>query len=609
MTRPWSFVLPALAALLAGCDDATPGAAPRPSPACQPDAGLAPGLRTLARVTAPNGGTGQTAGHLSDLAIMGDDLYLANAQDAVATFRLQDGTGVASTAPLAEGVDPHRPSLHTAVALHERSGTLYGAYALGDYVASYRLTPGRAPRLLAERALDDPRLGARDLAVSGDVLYLALFHHGLFAASIGADGAPSDLRDTGLGGDVRAVEVSGDRAVVLDAERGMVVARVEGRAVTETARLALDGPRLDLSVRGDVAYAALGSEGAAVVDLAGGRPTLRAMLRPPGVVTSVDGDGSLAAVACTSGVFLYDLSGASPRLAGYDPSHAITLRVRFHRGELLAADWLDVVRYRVDGHGRVSALDVAWGAYDRPGARSLVVARNVGGDPLGLVVMHRGGDLARATVAGGETFHAEVPDAAFEVRGEYREFSPVVQARDAQGCALDGFSPRVVQRVAPPGGRSPPAVGDPMPSLTLARPGGGTVTVPEAGHVSRVVFWSADCAAMWPEVEDLDWLAGAGRPVDGAEAVLVSSDDPARTRVTDRWPLRNVRLAFWGSPFDNVPPEVQATASRYGGDVYEGGFVNPEMLSGAQHPTDYLVERDGVVRAVERLYRGAFPLR
>jgi acetyl esterase/lipase len=54
---------------------------------------------------------------------------------------------------------------------------------------------------------------------------------------------------------------------------------------------------------------------------------------------------------------------------------------------------------------------------------------------------------------------------------------------------------------------------------------------------------------------------------------------------------------------------VRTNIARYGGDLYERGFVNSQMLAGARHPTDYTVDAQGTVRAVERLYRGAFPLR
>ena len=43
-----------------------------------------------------------------------------------------------------------------------------------------------------------------------------------------------------------------------------------------------------VAVRGDSALVALGSNGAAVIDLAASPPAVRVALRPPGVVTSVD---------------------------------------------------------------------------------------------------------------------------------------------------------------------------------------------------------------------------------------------------------------------------------------------------------------------------------
>ena len=56
-------------------------------------------------------------------------------------------------------------------------------------------------------------------------------------------------------------------------------------------------------------------------------------------------------------------------------------------------------------------------------------------------------------------------------------------------------------------------------------------------------------------------------------------------------------------------PEVAAQNSTYGASLYDDGFWLGRIVAGASHPTDYLVDENAVVQAVEREYRGAFPLR
>jgi hypothetical protein len=599
---PWAL---ALVALSAGCDQP-----PADPVACPADRRATLGLLLRARLTAPNGGTGQSAGHVNAILAVGDDLYAANAQDAVAAFALVADGSLRSTAPLATGVDPRRPPFCTALAAHGPSSTLYCGYAYGDTLTAFHLTPGAAPTLRAMRALDNPRLSVRGMTVAGDLLYLALFRNGLWTARIAADGSLSDLQDTGLGGDPRFVSVEGDRVVVLDATRGLVLARAAGRSVTALGSVSLDGPPLDLSVRGGVAIAALGSSGAAIVDVSGAAPSLRLSLRPSCVVTSGDLEADSAAVVCTSGTLLYDLSGPAPRVAGFSAAHGIMLQGRFHRGELLVTDWLDLVRFRADPRGQAAALDTAWGTYERADGASSVVVRNMTDLPTRVMAIGTSDALGSGTVAAQGTWRAAVPGGQFTDDDGVLTTVARISTLDPSGCSFAAFEPRLLRRSEPVGPGVPPAVGDAMPALTLAVPGGGgVITLPEPGRATRYVFWSHDCAAMWPELEDLDYLARVGRSPDGAEPVFISAEDPARARLRDRWPVPNLRLAYYGSMFDDVPREVEAVVARYGGDLYERGFVNSKMLAGARHPTDYTVDAQGTVRAVERLYRGAFPLR
>lgn len=566
------------------------------------------GLQPLARLTAPNGGTTQNAGHLNEILPVGDLLYAANAEDTVATFGLSVDGSVRSIAALPTGVDGRTGRVCTTVALHPTSRTIYCGFTedASRGLTTFRLGDDGVPALRDTNAIESLVLNVRDLHVVGDTLYFALFRGGLWAASIAADGALSNFHDTGLAGDIRFVEGDASRLVVLDNDRGLVIARPEGERVVELGRLGLDGPKIGLSLRGDRALVALGSAGAYSVNVAGERPVVEAVYRPPGVVTSVDRDGDALAVACTSGVFLYDVAGGSARLAGFANARAIMLYARFHRGELLVADWLDLVRYRVNLQGRPRALDVSWGTYEREEARARLVVRNVSDEPL---TFDGHNSFSSHTVGAGTT--AEVPLAPNLFRDDGDEIwllNLEVRTLDEDGCVTSLFNSRALRRRGALGPRTRPAIGDRMPTFLAASPGGGSFVVPREGEVTRVVFYEADCAAMWPEMLDLEYLTARRLDPNGTIPVLISDTNPSRLHVPARWGLRSVRFGYTGSRFDTVPADVEASAARYGGDVYTHGFIQNDMLSGARHPTDYTVDRDGVVRAVERLYRGLRPL-
>jgi hypothetical protein len=566
------------------------------------------GLQPLARFTAPNGGTTQNAGHLNEIFAVGDLLYAANAEDTVATFTLAADGAVRSLAALPMGVDGRTGRVCTTVAMHPASRTIYCGFTedASRGLTTFRVGDGGVPTLRDTNAIESLVLNVRDLHIVGDTLYFALFRGGLWAASIGADGALTNFHDTGLVGDIRFVDGDASRLVVLDNDRGLVIARPEGDRVVELGRLGLDGPKIGLTVRGDRAFVALGSAGAYALNVAGERPVVESVFRPPGVVASVDRDGDALAVACTSGVFLYDVSAATPRLAGFANARAIMLYARFHRGELLVADWLDLVRYRVNLRGRPRALDVAWGAYEREEASAKLVVRNVSDDPI---TFDGHNTFSSRQVAAGMS--AEIPLASNLFRADGDELWSLdveVRTLDDDACVTSVFNARALRRRGALGPRSRPAVGDRMPTFLAASPGGGSFVVPREGEVTRVVFYEADCAAMWPEMLDLEHISARRLDPNGTVPVLISDTNPSRLHVPERWGLRSVRFGYTGSRFDTVPPDVEASAARYGGDVYTNGFIQNEMLSGARHPTDYTVDREGVVRAVERLYRGLWPL-
>jgi hypothetical protein len=106
---------------------------------------------------------------------------------------------------------------------------------------------------------------------------------------------------------------------------------------------------------------------------------------------------------------------------------------------------------------------------------------------------------------------------------------------------------------------------------------------------------------MWPEVEDLLWRVRSGA-LSPESIVLASHIDPTVESAWARWGLDD---ATWGY-FDVAPGEIVDTNPWQ--TLYDDGFVLSELPSAAHHPTDYLVDAQGLVYGVEREYRGAHEL-
>lgn len=625
MSNHWALAVLAVAAL-GGCGEEAAGGAPSNMNPVRVDAGGVPdggtdggtdvalgatnGLRLRARYRQPPSFTGQSAGHLNELTLLDDELFVANGQDAFSTLRVGSGGAVESVSDIPVGLAPQWPQFCTTTAVHRASRTLFCGYAQSPdgAIAAFDLTDARAPRLRDASALRDPRLTPRRLHIVGDTLYLAAFQAGLLAATIAPSGALEGLRETGVTGDVRFVDGDAARLVALDHALGLRVLRPDGGAWSVAGSLALAGPKLGLRVVADQALVALGSEGAAIVDLGGTTPREVLRLRPPGVVTSIDRQGALVAVSCTSGVFLYDVGGAQPTLRGWAPARSIMLDVRFHRGDLVVADWEDVAQYSVSATGVSDLVEVGWGQFIGVGTLPLGL-RNPGDRPRGVeVVTSSGARLQQVLLAPGETRVVELaPTAVSTDRAPLVQGTVSVRASPAIPGVNDQQSVRFVFRGAP-GPAAPPGVGDAMPPFSVARSASESLRLPLSGQTTRYVFYSHDCAAVWPQVEDLSYLASVQRlPLD-ATPVLIAKDDPARLGFTRRFAIENLLSGYYGAQFDAVPAEVRSSVAPYGEDLYYSTFQIRELRGGAAHPTDYVVAPNGRVLRVERIYRGAYPL-
>ena len=62
------------------------------------------------------------------------------------------------------------------------------------------------------------------------------------------------------------------------------------------------------------------------------------------------------------------------------------------------------------------------------------------------------------------------------------------------------------------------------------------LALPLPNQPQRIVFYGSDCAAMWPDIDDLVWRIHAGE-LEPSSVVLASNDQVALQGVVERWQL------------------------------------------------------------------------
>lgn len=615
-------------ACLLGCSEAELAADPIPP--------HRNGLIPIAQVMQPTSGP-----HLAELVVHDERwVYVANSNDALAVYERtahepwtssDDPLGAWPYAGEAEGQPGLRLALArapgveqgvrcTTLALHGGSDSLYCGSDDGRGIARYAIADPSAPQLdgLREAMLDPvtaqpEALFVRDLEVVGDHLYLARFSHGLARMPIDAAGQLGALEVVPLAGNVR--RLAGDaqgRLWVLGLDR---LSLLDAQTLDELAGVALDGPALDLAVWGDEAIVAQGSMGARMFALRGDALEPVATLEPPAVVSAVDLREDVAAVVGLTGAWLYDRrEGEPPRAAGFRSSGAwhfgtrtgSMLYARIGDDDLLVSDWNFVSRFGLDPSGEAVGLDLARAVYVAGEDASVAIPlRNVGVHPLDVELYAVGGErLAALTLAGGETTRVELDAASFEI-----DVPTLVSliVRDGDGVVA---SPATVVLRRPPVAEWPlaldgaPAPGHAFPAVAL---GVGTLEsmtalwLPLPAVAQRIVFWGTDCAAMWPEIEDLAHRQQTGRLAPGS-VVLAAHQNPQAEGVNARWGIEDVPWGSFGP--DVITPEIAALNPWV--ELYDDAMGLHQLPGAAYHPTDYEVDAQGVVRVVEREYRGAY---
>ncbi|MGB1276867.1 MAG: hypothetical protein ACPG77_14065, partial [Nannocystaceae bacterium] len=302
-----------------------------------------------------------------------------------------------------------------------------------------------------------------------------------------------------------------------------------------------------------------------------------------------------------------------PRVAGFTPSGrwgetdgGSMLSVRFINHEVVVSDWAYIERLGVNLDGEATMLDVqrgvyvdaskpvSWALYN-PGERPLQVVFALGDEEIAEGILPAKGQ-AVVTTSREDLFP---PGRRKVVRYAVRDEGVSV----GQGLV-------VVYRAESdhePTTDGKPAPGMSFPPVGLVAGDGARVDLPLAQR-QRVIWYTQDCVAMWPELEDAAYLARQGRLDGGAVPVLAGTSAVYSGEEGERFGDRMLLGGSVDGRFDDPRADVAAINEPLA-PVYAYGFWLEQLPSGAHHPTDYLVDKDGRVLAVEREYRGAYPLR
>ncbi len=547
--------------------------------------------------------------HLHDLLVDGDVVYVADSNGLPVLRRGADG-GLTVINPVAVPRAQHC----AALALHRRSNTLLCVAADTEVVDRIDVSTPASPRSRPwSVTLNDTAPGAwvrsvPDLAVVGDTLWLATQPVGLVRATLGDDGTPRDLTRTGIGADVVGVAAGGGRLALLDRAQGLVV--LSEPALTPLGRAALDGPPLDLALDGDRLAVALGSEGARVFEIVPGGLREVARVQPRCVASAVALSGDRLAVACLSGVTLYDLGASPPRVAGYHAARFGMLDVAFVPDGMLVSDWFTVTLLATRLDGVVTYPDVPGAMMLAPAVDARFTVRNPSQTALTTQWRLEGGGARAAqgmlTLPPSGDGTLTLPAALVAAAAASSGGADVVFTSDAApggGEARVHLLPRLATELP---ARGVVAVGDTFPTLRRTRATAAPPVLPQPGAPTTVMFLTVDCFLQWVQLEDMAWTR-AHDPAAPEATVLVLTESAEEAFDPSPWlslhGAAGLRAWQWADYARSVAGQEAQTNPRV---AFEGSFAT--RIPGADFPHDFVVDGRGLTVDTVRMYRGRWPL-
>ncbi len=589
-----------------------------------------PGLIPTGRVEAP--GSVTSAPHLGEVLLHGDAVYASNSGDGVATFRLalDGGLELALAAPSGE-VIPRCTSL----ALHLASNTLFcatpsGFHAAGHAtVATLDISTPAEPTVRDGAALESDEVRFNDLALTEGRLWITAYGAGLLVSEVSATGNLSAPVPTGLVSHALEADSDGERLAVIGLGSGLAVFDVSAEPQL-LGSAALDGPPLGVDLRGDRVAVALGSQGVRIWHVASqGELVLQHSLQPQCVADSVALAEHWVAIGCTTGVVTYDLTGPIPRLAGFQRADFVVMDVQVaDEARLVASDWHAVVVFDVEVTGHAVLVDAEHARHITDGLDATVVVRNPGDIALDVTsrVLGSGTPVDRRTVAPGAKETFVVPSAVLDkvMKAPFFDATMTLTTREAGHLSSPSDAPPCVATKQPgivvvlsrprPDNASRPAVGDPTPILELGTgPLGGDeearLTTPTTGERTRVMLYTDDCSAAWPKLQDISWLGEHAELPDTLDAAVAVDYGGAGSPAAGLWSLDGLDHAWASADVGTLVTE--AGAELLGTWIFDDGvgLFADVLPGGADGNTDFVVTREGIVEAVERIYRGPWTLR
>jgi hypothetical protein len=363
----------------------------------------------------------------------------------------------------------------------------------------------------------------------------------------------------------------------------------------------------------------------AVVAIDGDDLRIEQTLQPPAVVTTGLIAGDLAVAVTLSGAFAWDLSAqtpegqSEPHMFGFGPSgqlgreragnmlHGLFLPpVDGAERELLTSDWLYVERWKIDRAGSVVDLDVPRGIYLPPEGPVRWHMRNPGEQRLRADLWAEREHLWSVEVDPGEMIDVRLsaelrarllPPDEPNVPITVRFHDPVVPI---DGEPLSSTILQLVQRE--PNNPLPPAVGEVFPTIMLENIAHEVYSMPTPNGSQTIWYWP-DCAMMWPELEDLAWLQRERWDLGRGDPILLTNFDISLDGFPQRWGLEGITFGMWG-----VAAPTVGTANDWidPEDIYKHFFI--QNMPGDAMPTDYVMDADGFIRSIERMYRGPWTL-
>ncbi len=537
--------------------------------------------------------------HLTELLLDDDHVIVANSNSGIAVYDLGAGRGL----PLVWGGRERYLDIRcTTVSAHWATRTVFCGHDPSSSVRTIGVidvSNPEQPEIRLRRAFGGVDLAVSDLEVVGDRLFLARFGGGVSVAEIDEAGELGALRDLPPVGNARRVAPLGDGLVVLTADRGLALLREDGSAWRVVDRFPLAGPALGLATDGARALVAQGSDGALLVELRDGRLREVERLAPPLVVVAGALREDALALVGAGGLFLYDMRGEAARLVGFGNEERIPLDVAFRGDELIVSDWMGVTRAAIDLDGVPFGMQAPRAAFLRSDTAYSFVVRNPGALDINLRLIEPWAARAEGRLAAGEALRIALPA---EVIGNDNQ---ITFAWTVEGGRSEQWE--LLVSVVEPGERSvlPPPTGERFPDVTVLDEAGEPVSPRTSGQRARIAFFSTDCAAVWPLLEDAAWLSSRGELDGGATLVPVAIWNGSIAPFSEAWMVPDVQVLSAGSAEQN--PTWLSPGD--GPLEFQSGFRMPLPDIQCTDPTDYLVGSDGVVEAAEREYLGRHHLR